>query len=264
MNKAKALQVAKNLTFWHLWLLAIVVIYFSIIMHEAAHWAILQILGCQPTMGFTGIIQQWDTPPNSLDGWQAITYPTIGTGWLRMEQLPQTSLQWGVMLISGQSVPLLLIILGIFWYYRKPPQFAVVALMVVFINGAMAITKIIGWWQGNLGDLYFFSLHTGVPYPILNGSIIGALGSGLVWSLRQLPCPVRRRWMRALVVAYAGTLPLLMWGNALILQLIDSTSLWGKVFWGWALPVWVVTLVIFVGGIWWIQSTRTYFKNSQE
>ncbi len=262
---SKTTHFSSKLNFWHIGLLALVVIYFSVWLHEAAHWAVLLVLGTQPTMGFTGIIQQWDVPPPHPDQWQAVTYPALGTAWLRMQELPATDGQWAIMLIAGQLVPILLIVLGIWIYYRKPSyQMATIALMVVMVNGAMALTKLIGWWRGNLGDVFFFSFYSGLSYPLINGILIFLLGTGLVWSLRQLPCPVRRRWMRALVGAYALMLPLLMASNGMILRAIHSNSFLGNSWLGWSLPVWIVTLLMLVLLLDWLWHTRTLFPDNTE
>ncbi len=233
----------KSIPFYQLLLLTVVVVYFSVMLHEAAHWAVLQILDCGPTMGFTGIIQKWDVPPLHPEEWQKIHYPGIGTGWLRLEQLPRTHTQWAIMLLSGQLIPVLLILVGIFLVFQSTSPFQkVVGFMLAFVNGAMALTKIIGWVNGNIGDLYFFSLYSGLNVNAINALFIFLLGAGLVWALRQLPCPVRRRWMQALVLGYFIIILPLQKANSMLLSAINTGKSWAMPVAGWSKPVWIVTL----------------------
>ena len=255
-------HISSKLPFWQLWLLALLIIYFSVLFHEVAHWIILEALGTSPTMGFTGIIQQWDIPPPNPEQWQSVIYPGLGRAWLHLQHLPETDGQWAMMLIAGQLVPIFLIILSIWIYYRFHSfQVKNIALMVVMVNGAMALTKLIGWWRGNLGDVFFFSYYTGYSYPLVNSFLILVLGSGLVWSLRQLPCPIRRRWMRALVMAYAVIFPLFFWGNSQLLTAIYSETFLSKSLGGWLLPVWFVTGMMTVLFYIWLTVTKPIFSD---
>ena len=256
---------AKKLPFHLVLLLAICVTYFSVWLHEAGHWAVLEALQCGPTMGFAGIIQQWDTPPSSPHQWQRISYPNLGTAWLRLERLPQTSQQWTWMLLAGQLVAVLLLVVGILLYKTSSSHTLKAAgLMLVFVNGAMALPKIVSWLMGGIGDLYFVGFYSGINPAWVKGAFIVVLGSGLVWSLRQFPCPIRRRWMQALVLAYIIVVIPLQKANAVIRSAVEQELPWAAPLAGWSKPVWWVTAGFFVLMAGWYLFAENHFRNGRE
>jgi len=261
----ESVSAIKKLPFYLVLLLTVCLTYFSVWLHEAGHWAVLEALQCGPTMGFAGIIQQWDMPPSAPHQWQRISYPNLGTAWLRLERLPQTPQQWFWMLLAGQLVAVLLLGLGILLYKTSSSYtFQAIGLMLAFVNGAMALPKIVSWVMGGIGDLFFVGFYSGINPAWFKGAFIVVLGSGLVWSLRQFPCPIRRRWMQALILAYGFVVIPLQKANGSLRSAIDRELSWAAPLAGWSKPVWWVTGVFLVLLVGWYFLAKKHFQNEIE
>ena len=239
-----------------LWLL-LLVIYGSVQLHEAGHWLVLECSGRGPTMGFAGLVQRWDTPPQFPDHWQQIQYPEVGIGWMRLQSLPGSHLEWAAMLLAGQMVPLLLIGLGFFLFHRhRWNRAGVVGLMLVFVNGAMGLAKLIGLLAGSKGDLYFLSLH--VPmHPTLLSLVFAALQlAGFAWAWCQLPPPRQRLWGGLLVLGYFLIIIPLRLADARLRQLVNLEVNWVQPLFGWSKPVLLVNvLAVGLFALWWVTET---------
>ncbi|RMG68053.1 MAG: hypothetical protein D6715_03295 [Calditrichaeota bacterium] len=242
-----------------LWL-TLVVIYASVALHEAGHWLMLELYGRGPTMGFAGIVQRWDEPPLHPEHWQKIEYPEVGIGWMRLESLPETDLEWAIMLLAGQLVPLILIVLGIFLYRRHGTARAgVLGLMLVFVNGAMGLGKLIGLLQGARGDLYFFSLHVPVnPTPLKLG-FIGVQLAGLVWVWQKLSPSWRRLWGGSLVLGYFLIIIPLRIADGYLRQQVNLEAGWAQPLLGWSRPVLLAHALVAALFVlwWWRQPAKT-------
>jgi len=239
-------------------LLTIVVMYFSVELHEAGHWTVLQLFGRGPTMGFAGIVQRWDSPPMQPEHWQKISYEEIGTGWLRIHSLPQSNTEWAIMLLAGQLVPLLLIALGIGVYHRfKDSPFVPLFLMTVFVNGGMGFRRLLGLLQGTKGDLYFLSLHIPVNPTLLTGIFIILQLTGFFWAWQQLSPHNRRRWVIALFLTYLLVIMPLRFVDSYLRQQVNLENPWVLPVLGWSKAVLIVDLImIFLIIRWWYWSKK--------
>jgi hypothetical protein len=146
-----------------LFLLALIVGYLSGMLHEAGHWAVLQTSGRGPLMGFSGLVQLWDTEPQNSDEWVKISYPNIGEGWLHLRSLPETNGEWIAMLVAGPIVHPILVLLGVILVLNgRTAVFRELGLMLVVVNGLRFFSSPFGYLRGSKGDFYFISFYSGI------------------------------------------------------------------------------------------------------
>ncbi|RME51861.1 MAG: hypothetical protein D6796_00085 [Caldilineae bacterium] len=216
------------------------------ILHEAGHWAILQLYRRAPLMSFTGLVQQ-DEPPAHSEGWTQFTTPDGEQVWLHLASLPGSSAEWIAMLAAGPLAQVAVMILGlVLARFGKREPVRVIGLLLALINSFGPILyqsrSMLG--EGG-GDEYFIAQFLGLPkymihLPILLISIAGFVVG--LWSLAEWR--TRLKWIGAVCIGFVGQGPLLMFANRITqTQVSLGNPLFRSVF-GWSLPVMVVNVVV--------------------
>ncbi len=198
-------------------LFAFVLRYLSVALHEAGHWAALQLLNCRPVMGFTGLIQSWTGAPPHPEGWISIAFEgDIGYIHLSREPAP---LEWAASLAAGLIATLFLAWAGVLLAkVSSSPALRVTGWVTALVNGLGILLFPLNYWYSK-GDTAFLAHFLELPEWMVALVFEAGRGGALLAALGLLPdWKERLRWSLPVLGGYLLTLPALF-----ALQRIDRT-----------------------------------------
>ncbi len=222
--------------------------YLSIALHEFGHWLILEILGKGPVMGFSGLVQSWDTTPKIPSNWIHITYKGAD-GWLRLGSAPTGAFEWGIILGAGPLITLLLAWSGyLLLTFSDSPKIRFLGLSLTLVNTVGVFLFPINYILGS-GDFSFMASYLSVPLP----SIAFPYEMLRVIALLLTFSKIRRwenwrRWTGLILSGYIMVLPVMFLDKLIRFNFVHEGPL-AKSFTGWATPVLIahiLSLLVFL------------------
>lgn len=174
--------------FLRLLLLALLINLLTQAIHETGHLLAYQAYGRNPTWGFIGLVQRWNTPPKHPEGWVQTSTPDGEIGWLRLDALPTEKSEIAIIGAAGPLASLFFAFLGLYWAYKykhSEGMFKYVALML-----ALSTSLVMGLYYlrspfrviGDEHDIatYFGLAKSWVEIP-LGLAFITCFGLGFRW-----------------------------------------------------------------------------------
>ncbi len=237
----------QNVAFWRLVSLAVLLGYLGgQIVHEAGHWAILEIFRRNPVMSFTGLVQQHETPA-SLEGWSQFAVPGGEPVWLHLETLPESGAEWVLMLSAGPLAQVAAMLVGLVLVrFGKRERMRVTGLLLALVDSFGPIV-----YQGRSmsgrggGDEYLMAQFLGVPEAAVHVIFLAAATTGLVIAVRHLAgWRARLEWLGAGCLGFVIPGPLLMYADRITRIQVGSGNPYFRPVLGWSLPVVLVSLVV--------------------
>ncbi|NUM49263.1 MAG: hypothetical protein HUU38_31570 [Anaerolineales bacterium] len=174
--------------FLRLLILALFINLLTQAIHETGHLLAYQAYGRNPTWGFIGLVQRWNTPPDHPEGWVQTSTPEGEIGWLRLDALPTEKSEIALIGAAGPLASLFFAFLGLYWAYKykhSEGMFKYVALML-----ALSTSLVMGLYYlrspfrviGDEHDIatYFGLAKSWVEIP-LGLAFITCFGLGFRW-----------------------------------------------------------------------------------
>jgi len=215
------------------------------IVHEAGHWAVLEIYRRGPVMSFTGLVQQEETP-RYREGWSQFTAPDGEQVWLHLGTLPGNDAEWVLMLAAGPLAQVAAMLFGLAMvHFGKQAQMKVIGLLLALINsfGPM-VYQSISLQRGGGGDEYFMAQFLGWSAAVVHVFFLGIAIVGLAVVMRNLSgWRTRLKWLGAVFVGFVGQGPLLMYANRITQKQVGLGNPYFRPVFGWSLPVVIVSVV---------------------
>ncbi len=227
-------------------------------LHETGHLLVYQVYRRNPTWGFIGIVQRWDTPPLDPDHWVKISAPDGGTGWLRLGTLPDSKIEKAVAAVAGPIASLLGVVFGLWIAYKSDRfTFKYTGLMLALvISFSMALYYLRSPLR-SIGDEYDLAAQLGIaklgveiPFAL---AFVFCFGLGL----RSLNSwQVKLKWIASILVGSVTTGILLSLADGWVREMVNAGSPFFQSVLGYSLPVLFVYLITFVGILAWEYDTR--------
>lgn len=123
--------------FFYLSLLAILTTIIAQAIHETGHMLVCQINRCEPTWGFTGLVQRWSEPPLQPENWLEFHAADGNIGWLRLSRYPQGSLNQAIFSAAGPIAGILGAIFGLWMAYKKNSQIGLMFSLVSSFSASL-------------------------------------------------------------------------------------------------------------------------------
>ncbi|RMD58714.1 hypothetical protein D6833_12565 [Candidatus Parcubacteria bacterium] len=236
----------QNVKFWRLVLLAALLGYLGgQIVHEAGHWAVLEIYRRSPVMSFTGLVQQ-DETPNHPEGWSQFTAPDGEQVWLHLATLPGSDTEWVLMLAAGPLAQVAAMLFGFaLVHFGEREQVKVIGLLLALLNsfGPMLYQSRSMLGRGG-GDEYLITQFLGVPAAAVHVLFLAVATAGLVVGMWNLAgWRTRLKWLGAVCIGFVGQGPLLMYANRITRTQVGLGNPFFRPVLGWSLPVVIVSVV---------------------
>jgi len=236
----------QGVKFWRLVLLTVLLGYLGgQIVHEAGHWAVLEIYRRGPVMSFTGLVQQEETP-YYREGWSQFTAPDGEQVWLHLATLPGSDVEWVLMLAAGPLAQVVAMLLGFaLIYFGEREQAKVIGLLLALINsfGPMVYQSRSMLGRGG-GDEYLIAQFLGVPATVVHALFLAVAIVGLavgMWTL--FGWRTRLKWLGAICIGFVAQGPLLMYANRITQTQVVLGNPYFRPVLGWSLPVVIVSVV---------------------
>ena len=154
--------------FIRLLLLAILVTIAAQAIHEMGHMVVYQLYHRNPTWGFIGMVQRWETPPKSPDHWVETSAPGVGKGWLRLDSLPDSKTENGLEAAAGPIASLLCAILGLLIAYRSDKRaFKRIGLLLALVISFSMVLYYLRSPLRIIGDEYNVAIQLNIPKALL-------------------------------------------------------------------------------------------------
>jgi hypothetical protein len=241
--------------FWRLLILAMLLNILAQTIHETGHWAIYQAFGHNPTWGFIGLVQWWDTPPLHPDQWLEISSPAGEPGWLRLASLPNSKLEEAIAAAAGPFASLLGTVAGLLIARssRAPVGREIGLVFALLIALVMTLYYLRSPLRSG-GDEYDLATALGVSkllVEIIFGlAFVACLGLGL----RNLEnWPTRFKWLGAILLGSLSTGVLVSFADGIVRAQVNLQNPFFTPLFGVSLPVLLVNSLTLIALCLWVR-----------
>ena len=227
-------------------------------LHETGHLLVYQAYHRNPTWGFIGLVQRWDTPPLNLNHWVKTSTPDGETGWLRLDTLPDSKIEQAEAAAAGPIASLLGVILGLWIAYKSDKlTFKYIGLMLALVISFSMVLYYLRSPLRSIGDEYDIATQLGIakfvveiPFALAFVLCFG-LGLRLLYSWH-----VKLKWLGAIFLGSVTTGILLMIADGWVRELVNAGNPFFQSVFGYSLPVLLVYLIAFLGIFVWEFKTK--------
>ena len=198
---------SSKIGFVRLFLLAFLVNLLAQAFHETVHLLAYQAYRRNPTWGFIGLVQLWNTQPENLDHWVKTSTPDGEIGWLRLDSLPTDKSEIAIIGAAGPIASLASALLGL-WaalkFKNRNIAFKYTGLMLAL---SISLTMMLYYLRSpfrTIGDEYDIATYFGIAKFVVEIPFALAFTSCFVLGLRVLDTwQIRKIW---LVSTFLGSL----------------------------------------------------------
>jgi len=219
------------------------------LLHEAGHWAVLQLYGRQPVWGFTSLVQLWDRTPSAPAEWVKTTSIDGGSGWLHLGSQIGSDTEWLLFIAAGPLVQIVAFVAGLLLArYGRSSTARTLGFLVALVNVFSGfLYQVVNLAKGVGGDEVLLAHYLGTS-PVAVAAVLGAIfGLGLVIVFAGLrPWKTRLTWGLALALGILPVGPLLMRANSMVTEQLDAGNRLFQPLIGFSLPVFLTGLVCLV------------------
>lgn len=239
--------------FWQLITLSMLLTFVAQFIHEAGHCAVYVLLGTEPVWSVNSLAQIWDDAPQHPENWSEFITPNGEAGWIRMTSAPsQSENVFGLFMGPLASLLGVMFGLGLVRLRKDAATRQIGSVLVLTISLPMIQYYLRGPWR-HTGDEYFIATYLGIPKYVLDMpfGLLFLIGFGL--TLYWLG-DWKTRW-KWLGIATLGSMPMglfIMSINSWVISQINQENLFFQPLLGFALPVFIFNIAIFVLlVVWW-------------
>jgi len=238
-----------KINYFRFFLLAVFVNILSQAIHETGHMITYQMYHRNPTWGFIGLVQIWDTPPLNSNGWIETNAPDGSSGWLRLDSSPSGKTEMVVEAAAGPLASLVFTILGL-WIAYKNRNVALKLISLMF-SLSTSFTMMAYYLRSPLrmiGDEFDIASQLGISKGIIE-VVLGVafilcflLGLGLLDTWR-----IRLSWLSMIILGGVATGILLNIADQWVRIFVNQGSQFFQSVLGYSLPVLMVYLLTVLG-----------------
>lgn len=243
-----------KLGFLRLLLLAFLINILAQAIHETGHLMAYQVYDRNPTWGFIGLVQRWNTPPDQPEHWVQTSTPDGEIGWLRLDSLPTEKAEIAIIGAAGPLASLLLAVLGLLGAYKYPGDqgaFKSTALMLALSTSLVMALYYLRSSLRVIGDEYDLATYWGVAKFVveipLGLAFITCLGLGL---RRLSSWQERGTWFAACFLGSVSAGILLTIFDGWVREAVNEGIPLFQPFLGYSIPVLIVDALAVLGIIW--------------
>jgi hypothetical protein len=258
---------SQKISFWQLFLLALLLNFVVQMTHEAGHWAVYQSYGRGPVWGFIGLVQLWDTTPLHPAEWVKTSMPDGEQGWLRLTSPVNGKFEEVISSAAGPIASIFGAILGLLLVYRsKDGAIKQIGLMLTLMT---SFTMTLYYLRSPLrtgSDESAIAFQLGIAKAFIEIPFAIAFIACLVLGLRELDTwRTRLTWLAVILFnSISIGLTLNYVDTFLRSQVNEGNPLFWPVF-GFSLPVVIVNgLACFGLWIWWRKMRKSLSMDQQE
>ena len=250
----------RKIGFWQLVILALLLNFVVQTIHEAGHWAVLEISGRRPVWGFNQLIQIWDGKPVHPEEWTETTAPDGEKGWLRMSSASGKT-EFNIMLVAGPLASLFGVVLALsLSRWNRNRAIRQMALMMALLSSLIMSVYYLRGFNRLGGDEYFLAANMGIPKYIIDIpfglAFIIAFITG-VWTLGDWR--TRLKWFGAIVLGSIPSALFIVKANTIVQNQVDLDNPFFISLLGWSLPVLVVNVIACLAlWLWWRRTNKIY------
>jgi hypothetical protein len=224
-------------------------------IHETGHLLAYQVYQRNPTWGFIGLVQLWNTQPENPSNWVKTSTPDGEIGWLRLDSLPTNKSEIAIIGGAGPTASLLFAFFGI-WLAYKYKNYDVahkyIGLMLALATSLVMVLYYLRSPFRTIGDEYDVATYFGVAKFIVEIPFTFAFIACLVFGLRLFESwKIRTIWLVSTFLGslFSGVLLVILDGRVRE-SVNNGVPLFQSVM-GYSLPVLIVySLAIFCVIIW--------------
>ncbi len=256
-----------KLNFLRLFLLAFLINITAQAIHETGHLLVYQIYGRNPTWGFIGLVQLWNTQPEDPNQWVETSTPEGEIGWLRLDSLPSENLEIAIMGAAGPIASLLCAYLGLYlaYKYNNNVVFKYTSLM---LSLSTALTMSLYYLRSPLrviGDEYDMAVYFGITKIFVEIPLALIFIACIVLGLRSLNSwQARTTWFLSCFLGSASSGILLMTLDGQVREAVNKGIPLFQSIMGYSMPVLLVYSLAVFGIIAWQLNTKQMLRSSTQ
>ncbi|MDP1624550.1 MAG: hypothetical protein Q8L64_02155, partial [bacterium] len=207
-----------KISFVRLFLLAFLINILAQAIHETGHLLAYQVYHRNPTWGFIGLVQLWNTQPENPNNWVKTSTPEGEIGWLRLDSLPTEKSEIAIIGAAGPIASLLCAYLGLCLAYKYKNNDVVFKYTSLMLALSTALVMTLYYLRSPLrviGDEYDIATYLGVAKIVMEIPLALFFISCLVFGLRLLNSwQARTTW---LISSFLGSL-----SSGILLMIFDG------------------------------------------
>lgn len=244
--------------FIRLLLLAMLINVIAQAIHETGHMLVYHSYHRNPTWGFIGLVQLWDTSPLNPNKWVEINTPDGETGWLRLDTLPDSKVENAVAAAAGPIASLLSVIFGLWVAYKSDKLiFKYTGLMLALVISFSMVLYYLRSPLRSIGDEYDIATQLSITKSMVEIPFALAFVLCFVVGLRLLDSwHIRLKWLAAILLGSVSSGILLVIADGWIRESVNKGSPLFQSVLGYSLPVLMVYLLALLGIFVWQYNTK--------
>lgn len=221
-------------------------------------------MGHEPVWAFTKLVQVWETPPVSPDEWVETRGSEGEQGWLKLSSALVSKVENAAAAAAGPLAGLLGAALGLVIASRS--QNVPWQQMGLAFSLTASLTAVLYYLRAPLrtgGDEVDVAVQLGVAKTAVEIPLALAFATCLTLGLRQLPSwRIRLSWLGTILLGSVVTGVLMVFADPFIIIQVDAGNGWFQPVMGYALPVFLVNGLAFIGLWSWAQwqTNSRYFN----
>lgn len=244
----KRIMQSPKLSFLRLFLLAFLINIAAQAIHETGHLLVYQIYGRNPTWGFIGLVQLWNTQPEDPSQWVETSTPEGEIGWLKLDSLPSEKSEIALIGAAGPLASLLCAGLGLFLAY-KHNHTVVFKYTSLMLSLSTALTMSLYYLRSPLrviGDEYDIAVYFDVNKIFVEIPLALIFISCIVLGLRLLSSwQARITWGLSCFLGSASSGILLMTLDGQVREAVNKGIPFFQSVMGYSMPVLIVYSLAF-------------------
>ncbi len=255
-----------KISFIRLFLLAFLINILVQAIHETGHLLVYQIYGRNPTWGFIGLVQLWNTQPKNPNNWVETSTPEGEIGWLRVDSLPTEKLEIAIIGAAGPVASLLSAYLGLCLAYKYKNRDDVFKYMSLMLALSTALVMTLYYLRSPLrviGDEYDIATYLGIAKIVVEIPLALFFILCFVFGLRMLNSwQARITWlMSSFLGSLSSGIPLMILDGQ-VRELVNKGIPLFQPVMGYSMPVLIVYILAVFCILLWRLNTNKVLKSS--
>ncbi len=249
-----------KISFIRLFLLAFLVNFIAQAIHETGHLLVYQAYHRNPTWGFIGLVQLWNTQPQNPNNWVKTSTPEGEIGWLRLNSLPTHKTEIAIAGAAGPATSLSFVLLGLWAAYNYRSSSTIFKYTGFMLGLLISLVMTLYYLRSPLrtiGDEYDVATYFGVDKFVVEIPFALIFVACLVFGLRLLDSRrIRLKWLAATLLGSVSSGILLMISDGWIREAVNKDNPFFQSSIGYPTPVLIVYFLAFFGILIWQHNTN--------
>ena len=257
-----------KISFLRLFLLAFLINIVAQAIHETGHLLVYQIYGRNPTWGFIGLVQLWNTQPEDPSQWVETSTPEGEIGWLKLDSLPSEKSEIAIIGAAGPLASLLCAYLGLYLAYKYNNNDTIFKYTNLMLALSIALTMSLYYLRSPLrviGDEYDMAVYFGITKIFVEIPLALIFIACIVLGLRSLHSwQARTTWFLSCFLGSASSGILLMTLDGQVREAVNKGIPLFQSIMGYSMPALLVYGLAVFGIIAWQLNTKRMLRASTQ